>query len=223
MSALVIVLTLMVASPVNAQTPGAMLDRAIADYAGRFDDCRRQFESHRLVNPADVENAAWHFLCVAKAESPATARARMLPVGPDSRIPMREIDLMFGGRKDPAHVLAAARGNDSAEFYGHLYVGLYLEATGNSAQGRAEIRLAASAQFARVGGYMHDVARVHLALHNRQDVGGPHAADERTRALGWRRYSGRPDNLQDAHRMRHGQAQCELEAQVDRSHHCRRQ
>jgi lipoprotein NlpI len=27
-------------------------------YAGRFDDCRRQFESHRAVNPNDVENAA---------------------------------------------------------------------------------------------------------------------------------------------------------------------
>ena len=26
-------------------------------YAGRYDDCRRQFESHRAVNPDDVENA----------------------------------------------------------------------------------------------------------------------------------------------------------------------
>src|SRR5687767_7336427 len=27
-------------------------------YAGRYTDCRRQFESHRTVNPDDVENAA---------------------------------------------------------------------------------------------------------------------------------------------------------------------
>jgi hypothetical protein len=32
-------------------------------YAGQFRECRLQFESHRLVNPDDVENAAWHFLC----------------------------------------------------------------------------------------------------------------------------------------------------------------
>ena len=44
-------------------------------YAGRYEDCRRQFESHRAVNPDDVENAAWHFLCVARDESPAKARA----------------------------------------------------------------------------------------------------------------------------------------------------
>lgn len=35
-------------------------------YAGRFDDGRRQFELHRTVNPADVENVAWHFACVAR-------------------------------------------------------------------------------------------------------------------------------------------------------------
>ena len=56
-------------------------------YAGKFNDCRRQFEAHRTVNPDDVENAAWHFLCVARAESPARARAALLPVGPDAARP----------------------------------------------------------------------------------------------------------------------------------------
>ena len=37
--------------------------RGIAQYyAGRFRDCRDLFIAHRTVNPADVENAAWHFL-----------------------------------------------------------------------------------------------------------------------------------------------------------------
>ena len=66
-------------------------------YAGRYRDCRAQFESHRTVNPDDVENAVWHFLCVARAESPASARAALLPVGPDAREPMREIYRMFQG------------------------------------------------------------------------------------------------------------------------------
>ena len=29
----------------------------LSPYVGRYDDCRRQFESHRAVNPNDVENA----------------------------------------------------------------------------------------------------------------------------------------------------------------------
>src|SRR5262245_7135390 len=64
-------------------------------YAGRFADCRDQFVSHRTVNPDDVENAAWHFLCVARADSPAAARAALLPVGPDARVPMRQVYEMF--------------------------------------------------------------------------------------------------------------------------------
>ena len=54
-------------------------------YAKRYKDCREQFESHRTVNPNDVENAVWHFLCVARQESPEKAKAALLPVGPDSR------------------------------------------------------------------------------------------------------------------------------------------
>ena len=75
--------------------PGAapqLWQRGIAlYYAGRYQDCRRQFESHLTVNPSDVENSAWHFLCVARAESPEAARRARLPVGPDPRRPMREI------------------------------------------------------------------------------------------------------------------------------------
>jgi tetratricopeptide (TPR) repeat protein len=76
-------------------------------YAGRFQDCRAQFESHRTVNPNDVENATWHFLCVARAESPQAAVQKMLPVGPDQRAPMREIYQMYLGTLSEAQVLAA--------------------------------------------------------------------------------------------------------------------
>ena len=70
-------------------------------YAGRYRDCRAQFESHRTVNPNDVENAAWHFLCVARAESPEKARSALLPVGPDRRVPMPQIYEMFRGKLSP--------------------------------------------------------------------------------------------------------------------------
>lgn len=131
-------------------------------YAGRFRDCQSQFESHRTVNPNDVENAAWHFLCVARGESPASAVARMLPVGPDQRAPMREIYELYLGKLTEAQVLSAAGRNPGAQFYAHLYVGLYREARGDRAGAREQITIAAEPRFAEYGGYMHDVARVHL-------------------------------------------------------------
>lgn len=135
-------------------------------YAGRFRDCRQQFESHRTVNPDDVENAAWHFLCVAKAESPEKARSALLPVGPDPRVPMRQIYQMFQGKLRPEQVLAAGDRGAESEFYAHLYVGLYYEALEQETDALRHIRIAAADRYRQVGGYMHTVARVHLKALN---------------------------------------------------------
>jgi lipoprotein NlpI len=132
-------------------------------YAGRYADCRKQFESHRTVNPADVENAAWHFLCVARAETPARARAALLPVGPDDRQPMREIYRMFAGDIAPDSVLVAGVADARARFYAALYVGLYFEAIGEP-RAQAYIKEAASDRYASAGGYMHRVAKVHMQV-----------------------------------------------------------
>ena len=35
-------------------------------YAGRYEDGQLQFELHQTINSNDVENAVWHFLCVAR-------------------------------------------------------------------------------------------------------------------------------------------------------------
>ncbi|HZM92350.1 MAG TPA: hypothetical protein VFB92_02980 [Vicinamibacterales bacterium] len=132
-------------------------------YLGRYDDCRKQFESHRTVNPNDVENPAWHFLCVAHAESPQKARAALLPVGPDQRSPMREVYEMFKGTMTTDAVLAAGR-SGSARFFAELYVGLYYEAIGNNTMALPHLKAAASDQFASAGGYMHRVATLHPLL-----------------------------------------------------------
>jgi lipoprotein NlpI len=132
-------------------------------YAGRYADCRKQFELHRTVNPDDVENAAWHFLCVARQESPERARGALLPVGPDPRIPMRAIYEMFRGERPPEQVMAAGGAGAQGRFYAALYTGLYFEATGDRARALERIKLAADGRFADAGGYMHMVARVHLA------------------------------------------------------------
>lgn len=138
-------------------------------YAGRYTDCRRQFEAHRTVNPDDVENAAWHFLCVARDESPGRARDALLPVGPDSRVPMREVYQMFRGTLTAADVLKAAGSGASGQFYAHLYIGLHAEALGRKDVAFEHITEAASDRFAAAGGYMHMVAAVHAkAMRARQ-------------------------------------------------------
>ena len=133
-------------------------------YAERYADCIEQFESHRTVNPNDVENAVWHYLCVARAESPAAAEAALLPVGPDSRVPMREVYQMFSGDLAPAEVMTAAGDSLSGRFYAHLYLGLYFEALGRADEALEQIEMAADDRYARAGGYMHMVARVHLGV-----------------------------------------------------------
>jgi lipoprotein NlpI len=136
-------------------------------YAARYDDCRAQFESHRTVNPNDVENAAWHFLCVARAESPEAARAALLPVGRDPRVPMGQILQMFDGILAPGQVLAAAGHDPGAQFYAHLYLGLYFEALGDARSALEHIEIATADRYSKVGGYMHTVARVHLHILQR--------------------------------------------------------
>ena len=137
-------------------------------YAGRYRDCRAQFESHRTVNPNDVENAAWHFLCVSRAESADKAKAAILPVGPDARVPMRQVYEMFRGVLLPDIVLKAAGAGDSGQFYAQLYVGLYYEALGDSRRAREHITAASADRYADVGGYMHTVAKIHLGILQRQ-------------------------------------------------------
>ena len=62
--------------------PG-LWQRGIAQYyAGRFEACARQFVVHRTVNPNDVENAAWHYLCVAAIEGVERARRSCCRWGP---------------------------------------------------------------------------------------------------------------------------------------------
>ena len=155
------------ATLVPAQAP-QLWQRGIAlYYAGRYKDCRAQFESHRTVNPDDVENAAWHFACVARAESPEQAKAALLPVGPDSRKPMREVYQLFRGALTPEAVLAAAGAEPTAQFYAHLYLGMYFEALGNKSGALEHITLAAADRYAQAGGYMQKVAQVHLDILKR--------------------------------------------------------
>ena len=75
---------------------------------------------------------------------------------------MRQVYEMFRGTLSPDRVLAAAGSRPSGEFFAHLYVGLYYEAQRDK-RALEHITVAAQERFATTGGYMHMVARIHLA------------------------------------------------------------
>jgi lipoprotein NlpI len=137
-------------------------------YAGRFDDGIRQFEGYQTVDQNDVENAVWRYLCQARKDGVKNARADMLKIGKDTRVPMKEIYELFSGRLKPADVLDAAKAGKPSEeqlnsrlFYAHLYLGLYFETEGDAKKALEHLIIAADH---RIGHYMWDVARVHRDL-----------------------------------------------------------
>ena len=142
-------------------------------YAKRFAEGRKQFELHQTVNPSDVENAVWHYLCVARLESVEKARAALIPIRADGRVPMMKVHELFAGKAKPEDVLKAAEsGTPSLAqrnrqlFYAHLYLGLYYEAAGDVLKTREHIYKAAT-DFTS-DQYMGDVARVHAGLLKQQ-------------------------------------------------------
>ena len=140
-------------------------------YEGRYKDCAKQFAAHKTVNPRDAENVAWHFVCVARAESPRKARESVLSIVPDARVPMPELYDLLRGLTTPERLMEAAKavGKPEAEFDAHLYLGLYFEALGDSERARIHITAAAAPRFEPIAGFMHAAARVHLRqLHDRR-------------------------------------------------------
>jgi lipoprotein NlpI len=135
-------------------------------YAGKFEDGRKQFEGYEKVDTNDVENAVWHFLCNARLVGIDKARAQLLKIGKDKRVPMMQVYDLFAGKLKPDDVLKAAREGDPPAkdlnarlFYAHLYLGLYAEAA--SDKKKALEHLTEAADKHKIGHYMWDVARVH--------------------------------------------------------------
>src|SRR3954462_14779628 len=116
-------------------------------YAGKYDEGRKQFELHQTVNPHDVENAVWHFMCITRDKGFEKARASLIPITGDFRVPMAEIHELFRGTKSPDDVLKATNKANPSDlelegrnFYAHLYLGLYFEAKGEKEQAYEHIK-----------------------------------------------------------------------------------
>jgi lipoprotein NlpI len=146
-------------------------ERGIADYyAGNYDKGAKQFALYQTYHDNDVENAVWRYLCMAAAgdhtpEALKNARAELLPIENDRRVPMMQVYAMYRGEMKPTEVLAAAeageltaRQKNAQLFYAHLYVGLYHAAQGERELEREHIL---AAEKHKIDHTMWDVAHVH--------------------------------------------------------------
>lgn len=125
-----------------------------------------QFKTHHEVNPDDVENSAWYFLCVAKLDGLEAARKTVIPSRGDGRQPMMSVLAMLKGELEPEKVMQAAIDNtiagaerERAKFYADLYVGLYYDSLGDDAEAAKFLERSLTYDSA---GYMVDTARVYL-------------------------------------------------------------
>jgi lipoprotein NlpI len=138
-------------------------------YGGKFKEGAEQFLAGERVFADDVENAVWHYLCTARFLGSEKARQSLLRIGKDRRVPLMVVYALFAGRAKPEDVWAAVRDGGPAgpelrkrQFYAHLYLGLYFDATGDTKKALEHLSQAADDQ--GIGGYMGDVARVHRQL-----------------------------------------------------------
>lgn len=145
-------------------------ERGIACYyAEQFQAGAEQFELYQTYHDNDVENSVWRFLCMAQTEDIEKARAAMLPIRNDRRIPMMAIYDLFRGEANAWDVEAAIVSDDPKpeslayrRFYAQLYLGLYYEAVGNKKLAKAQIIAASKHKRTKgINNYMWAVADVH--------------------------------------------------------------
>ncbi len=143
-------------------------------YAEKHADGAAQFVTSGKLEPDDVENAIWHFLCNAKVKGVEKARGEFLKVTKDERgKPMMTIYELFKGEAKTDDVFAAAEvgplgpeKRNTQRFYANYYVGMYYEAMGDPAKAVEYLKKAVEKY--PVGDYMMDVARVHLKLRDKK-------------------------------------------------------
>lgn len=133
-------------------------------YAGRYQDGADQFEEHHRVNPDDVENTFWFYLCLVKAQGEEAAKKKIIPSRGDAREPLMDIYRLVQGKTTPQDVVKVIEASPSsrqqeAEFYGYLYLGLWADLHNDP---KKAIEYLEKSLKANDSGYMADVGKVHL-------------------------------------------------------------
>ena len=141
-------------------------------YSEQFKEGKALFELHKTVNPHDVENAVWHFICNVKINGFEKAQKELIPIKGDDRIPMMDIYELFAGRmklKRFLENLPEYTKSDSPQttslMYAHQYLGLYYEAIGQKEKAKEHMQLSIKAYKSyKIDHYMGDVSISHAIV-----------------------------------------------------------
>ena len=138
-----------------------------------YDRGRAQFEEHQKVNAGDVENAVWHYLCVARLEGVEAAEEALYPYAGDRRGWAKEIHDLYAGSGTPESVIKAAEAAENGAeksarlSYSHFYLGLHDEVHGKEREALVHYRLAfeatqlvEDAMQQRISSYMKQAIKV---------------------------------------------------------------
>ncbi|PQO48130.1 tetratricopeptide repeat protein [Blastopirellula marina] len=151
----------------------SLWERGVSQYfAGDYSDGAQQFVDYQSYHDQDVENSAFRYLCVAKAEGVKKAQETLLPIENDTRPGLMEVFQLYQGKATPQEVLdqlakSKLTGQAAAgyKFYTLLYVGLYYDAHGDDALAAKYLQQAADPKLLEAGSrrisrYMWDTARL---------------------------------------------------------------
>ncbi|MGQ4649333.1 tetratricopeptide repeat protein [Lyngbya aestuarii] len=132
-------------------------------YAERFEEGAKQFELDLSVNPQDVEETVWRYLCLARCQGIVEARNSLLAVENDPRLIMSSVYELYAGNCTTDEVMAAGQQQGKrGQFYSYLYLGLYYEAQSNVELARNYIVQAVNDY--QLDDYMWNLASVHQKL-----------------------------------------------------------
>ncbi len=151
----------------------SLWERGISLYfAGDYAQGAEQFADYQNYHDQDVENSAFRYLCVAKADGVKQAHETLLPIENDPRPGLMEVFRLYQGKVTPEKVLEDMQKTDLTgqaaagyRFYTLLYVGLYYDAHGDDEKAAKYLAQASDPKLLeagrqRISRYMWDTARL---------------------------------------------------------------
>ena len=141
-------------------------------YLSDFTKAARQFEIYHRYDNIDRENGIWWFMSQYKESGLKVARKGLLNYSQDDRPPYPWLYSMFAGKITPKEVFKEIKEKNFPEkyqirvlFHANLYVGIFLELTGEVPQSALSyLSDATTNEYGRATStYMWQVARLHHA------------------------------------------------------------
>lgn len=137
-------------------------------YLNRFVEGAAQFREDVAVNPNDMEESIWCFICEARQIGVEESRKQFLEVGQDRRPVMRKAYQLFKEDGNPKDLINEFKDGEPYQcFYAYLYAGLFYESKRSTKAAKEALIAACQTPYgARSGDYMATLAKVHCQCRN---------------------------------------------------------